>query len=650
MMADRPGKVGEAVGRGMGDAVGWCGGGSPARATTEEDGMAVRTEELGTASLGFPFNGAALSGSRLVVSSRNLVPARLAVYDLDTGEVRDGPEVPTGNGAWGLAAVGSTVFLGQAGTADGETVLYRYDLDADALSPVAPLDADYVWVLDASASGFVYGAAGGRDQVVQYDPRDGQLRDLGIAQPGDGLRALAVSGGSLVYGGRRDGAAFLRESRVGAFSEQREILPPELADHEFAYDVDAGPGAVAVGTQGPGSSAPAVAILSADGLGVERVVTLPAGDSLVDTVAVAEDAVYATARPRGALYRISRSSGELTELAVPVPGAETRELFVRGGEVVGVSAAERVWRWDVAGGSLSLVDLLSEGLTPGAEQGQSISAGGGTVAVGGNFGVQVRRVVDRETLRRPTPGEPKDQVVVGTERFLACYPTAQVLAGGLGLDDPLGVRVQLPPEQNRTVALHHDVATDLVCCGTASDARGGGALHVFAPSGDGLATYVDVVARDQFVSRIASADGLAFLAGGSGDPGLVAFDLRTRAEVWRIAPLGTALGTVTGLVPLGGRLHVLTQEGWYVVVDLAARSVVSVTRIGSSGGRMFAYGDRLTAVDRDALFDIDPATGARTDVVTDLAPFVFGNPFLAIDEQQARYVIRGTDLLRLAEE
>lgn len=610
--------------------------------------MAVRTEDLGPASLGFPFNGAALAGSRLVISSRNLVPPRLAVYDLDTGAVRQGPTVPTGNGAWGMTAVGDTVYLGQAGTARGEQVLYRYDLARDVLEPIAPLDADYLWSLAASGRGFVYGAAGGRDQVVLYDPRTGQVSDLGLVEEGVGLRAITVSDYDLVYGGSKGGRALLRTARIGALDQQRSILPGQLADHLTVYAVAAGFGAVAAGTRGPRSSRPGVAVLDARTLAPVRVALLGADEALVDTVAAAADAVYCTARPSGALYRVERPSGAVRRLAVPVPGAETRALFVRGGTVVGVSAAQRVWRWTVASAQLQVVDLLERGLPPGAEQAQSISAADGVVAVGGNFGVQLRRVSDRATRRYPMPGEPKDQVVVGQLRLLAVYPTAQVQAGLTPLETRFTRRVQLPVEQNRPVAIAFDPATRLVLVGTASDARGGGALHVFAPDGTGLATYVDVVARDQFVSRIASEDGLAFLGGGSASPTLVAFDLRTRAVKWRVE-LGTGISTVTGIVPLRGRVHVLTQDGWYLVVDRPTLSVVTRARIGSSGGRLLPYRDRLTGVDRSTLFEVDPGSGRRTDVLTGLDPQVFGNPFLAVGDDGARYLIRGTSLLRVVE-
>lgn len=611
--------------------------------------MAVRTQSLGPASLGFPFNGAALSGSRLVVSSRNLVPARLAVYDLDSGRGRNGPVVPTGNGAWGMVAVGGTVYLGQAGTAAGENVLYRYEISANRLTPIGPLDADYVWSLAASGRGFVYGAAGGPDRVILYDPRTGAVSDFGVTTPGDGLRAITVSDYDLVYGGSRGGRAFLRTARIGAPQQRRSILPPQLADHVIVYCVATGSGAVVAGTQGPGSIRPGVAVLDARTLSATRVARLGSDEALIDTIAVAADAVWATSRPSGALYRIDRGSGAVTRVVVPVAGAETRALFLRSGTVVGVSAAERVWRYTTATGRLELFDLPARGVTPGPEQGQSISSGGGTVAVGGNFGVQVRRVSDRATRRHPTPGEPKDQVIVRGERFLAVYPTAQIVAMGLDLGSAPVRRVQLPREQNRPVCMHHDARTDLICCGTASDTRGGGALHVFSPGGAGLRTFVDVIARDQFVSRISSEDGLAFLAGGSANPSLVAWDLAANRAKWRIDGLGEGIGTVTGVVPAFGRVHLLTQEGWWVVVDRPTLSVVSRTRIGPSGGRMLPYNGRLTAVDRTSLFDLDIITGQRTDILTGLNPVVFGNPFLALGGGVTRYVIRGTDLVRVDE-
>jgi len=603
-------------------------------------------DDLGTASLGFPLNGGAVAGTRLVVSSRNLVPPRLATVDLDTREVTAGPQVPTGNGAWALAAIDpQRVVLGMSG-ARGADVVYRYDLAAGTVTPLARLDVDFVWALEVEGT-TAYGI-GLPSVVFAVDIETGALRTLGLVDPAtETVRAFTRSGDQLVVGGVRANRAFLVAGVEGG--APRSVLPSALEAHELVYTAAAGPGLVAAGTQGPGSQGAAVALLDGASLAPVAVATLPAEEGTVDTVAVGPDAVWATARPSGALYRIDRVTGAAQRTAVPIPGSETRALAVRGDAVVGVGAAQRIWI--ARGGDVALVDLLDGGVQPGPEQSQSLSVAGGTAAVGGNFGLQVHRTADAATRRWFVPGEPKDQVVAGPTRHLAIYPVAQIWSAGLGLDDEPRLTAQLPVEQNRPVCLAHDAATDLLLCGTASDRRGGGALHLVTPGSGAVESFVDVIAPGEFVSRIAVADGTAYLAGGAASPALVEWDVRARAERWRVAPIAEAIGTVTGLVVLGRRAHVLTQEGFYAVVDLDARRTLSSTRIGADGGgRMLAFADRLTAVDRRALFDIAPATGARTDVVTGLDPVVFGNPFLAIGDDGLRYTIRSTSLVRVRDD
>lgn len=600
----------------------------------------VRTIELGPASLGFPLNGATLVGARLAFSSRNLVPPRLGVLDLDTGVARNGPVVPTGSGAWAMTTVGDQVVLAQSNPAPGDIVVFRYDPASGGLVPLAPLAVDYTWSLATLSATEVVAVTGRPTRVVAVDIRSGGVRDVGIARPDDGLRSVAVAGGRVLVGGARNGRTLLLAG-TGTGGDVRSVLPPALERPGPVYALGVGAGAVGV------AAADGLGLLDASTLAVLRTGELPGEETLVDTVAVSDQALWATARPSGGLYRLDRTTGAVRLVSVPLPGSETRALFVRGRDVIGVGAAERVWIWRADRQVLEVYDLLGRGITPAPEQAQSLSHGGGTIAVGGNFGLQVRPARGGPFRRHFVAGEPKDQIVVNGTRYLALYPVGELWAGPADLDTAPARVARFPAEQTRPVCLAWDRRTDVILCGTAATA-GGGALILFRPGAGIVGVRTDLLGPGEFVSRISAGEGVAYVAGGAGSPTMAALDLRTGAVRWRL-PLGNAISTVTGLVQVGRRLHGLTQDGWAFVVDLDAVTVVRRERIGTSGGRLIRHRLRLSGVDRSELFDLEPRSGRRTAVLAGLDPVVWGNPFLDGDGRSVRFVIRRTTLLRVEE-
>lgn len=607
--------------------------------------MPIELTDLGTATLGFPLNGGAIVGDRLVVSSRNLLPARLAVLDLATRSARQGPTIPTGSGAWALQALSNTrVAVGQS-NARGAQNLYVVELEGDSVTPIATFDVDYVWSMSRLPDGrLVLGTA--PDQVLVVDPATGAALDLGLVDPAaEGVRAVAVAGDQVVVGGRSPSGALLRAVGVDG-AGRREILPPELAGDSIVYALAVGAGRLVAGTRGPGNTAPALGLLDDASLEPVAVTRLDADETTFDAVAVTTDAVWATARPSGTLYRTGLDGGGLEEIATPVPASETRMLAAHQGRVWGVSAAEDVWVHDPAAGTTEVVSLLEEGIQAAPEKAQSLAVGGGTVSVGGNFGLQVRRVSDRVTLRHRVPGEPKCQLVVGATRYLGIYPVGELWSGPTDLETAPTRLARLGAEQNRPLSLAHDATTGLVCCGTSADRRGGGALHLHDPGAQTTESVLDPIAPDQFVSTITCEDGVAYLGGGAGAPSLVAWDLRERRETWRVA-LGGDLLPVTGIALHQGLVWALTQSGTLVAVDAAERRVRNRWDIAPRGGQIAPFGATLTAVDPDSLYDVAPATVARADVVRSLDSQIWGNPFLTVDGED-RYVIRGTSVLRVS--
>ena len=586
--------------------------------------------------------------------SRNLVPTRILAFDLTARTVTAEFAVPAGAGAWGLAPAGpDAVWIGLFG-APGVDNLYRLDLTTATLEPHAALANNYLWDLAVGDDGVVYVAAGEPYELRSYDPATGSVSTLLAAAPGETMRSVAVAGTTVFVGGSTPGSlAQLRAVDLGDGSVT-DVTPPDLVDHGIVYALAVGAGRLVAGTRGPGGRDPAVAALDLEDPGQVEVVLIT-GETLVDTLEVLDDGVvYATMRTSGGVARVDLSNGTVDRLATPVPFAENRGVFVWRDRLVGAAGNGTVWLVEPDGTGLETLDLVTEGLVePGPERPQSLAVAAGTAWSGGSFNFQSRSLADGATHRRFIPGEPKDLVVASGVLYLALYPggevwslptgdTAPAVEGG---GDGLAELVQFDPEQTRPYDAVHVPDRNLLLVSTAADFAGGGALQVVDLTARSVDTYVNPIATDQSVAALAVLGHLVFLGGGAATSELVAFDLDTRSEAWRLPePLP---GLITGLTVAGSHLHGFTSTGLHVVVDPAAQQVVHEAQLGTIGGRLITAGGTAYGVDYDTLWRFDPVTFAADAVVTGLASEVFGYPFLAADEDGTLFVIAGTDLARV---
>lgn len=617
----------------------------PPAAWAQAPPAGLRTENLGPASLSFPLVGAALVGDRLVLVSRNLEPTRVITYDLATGTVVAEAVVPTGLGAWGVAtAPDGTVVLGMFG-AQATTNLYRVDPVEGAVEPLGAVPAVYVWDLTVADDGTVYGVTDDPGGAFALDPASGAITDLGAVAADELPRSCTVVGDDVVIGGSRERLAMLRAVDRGT-GAVREILPAALADHGIVYTVEAGAGALVAATRGPGEVDPAVAILDAAVLDpAGATIAVLAGESVVDAVAVTADEAWVTARLSGTLWRVPRDGGEPTTVAQPIPLTEHRSLHVVGDRVVGVAGGGALWSVDPTSGDAELVDLVADGLVEGGpERPQSLAAGRGHVYAGGTFGFSARHVTTRRLERWYVPGEPKGLAIADSTVYLGLYPVAQLwaLPAGRGPD----LAAQLPVEQNRPLAVHHEPRRRWVLVGTAADRAGGGGLYVHERRTGALQEHRNPIDAVQRVAAITTTGDLAIL-GGTLDATVVGWDLDGRSVRWRLDQPVPDGGTVTGVAVTDGLLSVATATGWYLVLDPATGALVRERRIGDGGGGLVVAKGRVYGVDLDRLYRLDPATGEATVLLDGLGSLVWGNPFLAADERGDLYVVSGTDVLRV---
>lgn len=594
----------------------------------------MQLTSFGSAAPGFPVVGAAVAGPRVHLVSRNLAPTRVALVERPAGRVAGEWAVPTGDGAWGVAAIPGGVVLGQFG-ARGQDNVYRVREEVRAL---AALDVDYTWDLAVERPGRLVGVTG-PPGLYRVDAASGEVTTEPL--PVEGVRltrsVTATAAGVVIGGAGTDGALLaLLDGR-----DSRDLLPAGLAGHHDVYALAAAGGRVAVGTTGPDRRDPAVGLVDlADGTAVT--VTLP-GETLVDQLCVHRGTVYASVRPSGAVLAWTPGTPP-RRLAVPVPGAETRALALADDRLVGVSTTSEIFTVHPDDGEATVLDPREHGLGRHPERPQSVGAGGGAVVVGGSFTVHVHRPAAGAHRDEFVPGEPKDIAVVGSTAYLGVYPVAEVWALPLEAGAPR-LLARLPRAQLRPLSLAWDAAGGRLLVTTTDDA-GRGMLHLVDPDGGTATSLHDPLVAGEIAYGMAAAGGLAYLGGSGGSPSLGAFDLAERRLRWRTDGVVPDPGFVVGVAPVGGRVCCLSSRGWLAAVDRADGRLLAQHRIDDTGGRLRAVGGRLWAVTSRAAFAIDPdSLAVRAEVRLD--PEVFNYPPLATDETGALWTIRGRDLVRI---
>jgi hypothetical protein len=620
----------------------------------------ARTENLGLASRAFPVVGAQLVAGRMLLVSRNLTPSRLVSFDLATRRVGSGADVtiPAGVGAWGTArASDRLLYIGQFG-APGRGNLFAVDPAARPLAPVAvaALDANYIWDLSAAPDGTVYGVAArtdGSNFVFDYSPVTRLASDLGQLAAGEAGRSVASNETYLFYGGSSGSGALLRAMNRATRATVR-LFHTQIDRDRSVYTLERTGAILAAGTNAAGGGRAGLATLDLGTNAARFVRAGSEGDAgtarpkLIDAIAIAGRTVYFTARPSGRLYRYDLDANVTTALGTPVPRSETRGLFIHGAVLVGASAEGSVWTYDPRTRQRARYDLLGSGVAPGGELSQSIVADGTRVYVGGNFGVQARDVRTRATYRFFVPGEAKDMAVAEGRLYMAMYPVGELWSHTPGATTASPV-AQFPADQNRPTVIRSAADRRALFIGTASDARGGGAILRHDLATRQLAIRENPFGNVQSVTSLAYARGSVYLGGGSGEhPRIAAVDANTLAEQWRLDDPVPGGGAIVGMVERGGRLYGYTTRGFLVVVNLTSHAVESASRADTDGGgRMTLAGDAIYGVNEDTLRRFDPATGRSTVVASDLRGAHWGFPALAGEPGGAVYVIERTNVLRL---
>lgn len=622
--------------------------GGPQRGGPDGSCTPGEVRNLGPASEAAPIvTGRVVSGDAFTVT-RGVEPPRLARTDLDTGQVTETTELPTGSGAWASTVAGETLWVGTYNPAH----LYRYDTSTSELDKVAELAGEQ-FIMDAAAddSGRVYVGTYPSASVYQYDPATGEIRDYGSVAPGERyVRSIAVVGDTVYAGVGSHARLVALNTETG---ERTDLTPEELTGESFVYAMAANEDVVVAGTEPSGLLAIIDRSNPADYTIVET------GRKTVDAIKVSGRTVYFTTRSDGALWAYHRDTGELEELAVPSTGDETRTLTRRGNELIGFAGSGAVWQYNLESGDVQVTDLLEAGHPAAPEPPQSIHYAADSVFVGGHWSVTKHDPATGETYRFRAPGEPKAMESARGRVYAAMYPSAQIWRFDPTSPTPTTEYVAtIPNDQTRPRDMAFHPRLGVLAIGSQPDygVLGGSLSLLDVRTGD-LRSYRNII-KDQSISAVAVTprrDAIfvgSEIRGGIGsvpkadEAHVAAFDPETEELLWEVAPVPDA-PAINSMTLVDDRLVGVTTTGEAFALDPDTGDVLARADFGRQT-ELHNVDGTLYGVDVQRLSTIDPVNLTRTVLQGGLGSDWFTGPHLAADDVCGVYVLDGRDLTRVA--
>ncbi|MFD2082466.1 Outer membrane protein assembly factor BamB, contains PQQ-like beta-propeller repeat [Actinopolymorpha cephalotaxi] len=621
-------------------------GARPAHASAAAPQVAPTITDLGPASEVTVLNGSEPIGDRIYVNTGGVSPTVVGAYDPAQKRVTQRYTLPTGQGAWATTAVGADLYVGTYAPGD----LYRVDTTGTSVTKVADVRPDdFIWALDTSPDGKVYGGTYPRGRVFEYDPATGAKRDYGTAVPGEQyVRSIAVDD-TTIYAGVGAHAHLMAIDRVTGAG--RDILPPEFADRTFVATLALEDGLLAAGLSATGTM---LLIDTADPTHYE-VVQAP-NDSYITAITIdaANNDVYFGTRPSGTLYKYDRDTGSLTSLLVPYDGAYFGRIVLDGRVLRGILTSNVV-SYDLDTGEYDGVDITQAGMPPAPELAMAIATDGPRVYVSGKAGVQVHDLATGTSKRVFLPGEAKAMTPVRGQVWLSVYTLAYLFRMSPGAG-PVRVTT-LGNDQTRPLDATYSPSDGLLAVGTQPEyGRYGGALGLYDPVGGHLSVYRGVV-PDQSVRSVAIKDGTVFLGSsirnGLGttprapEAKLAAFDLASRSVTYELVPVPGAR-EIVDLVATGDRVYGVTDTGLMFEYDPRRRQVLRTAQVATGAPALVLVGRTIYGADIRHVFRVDRSTLATMTVVDDLHTESYSGAMIAAaPDGSALYALRGRNLVRI---
>lgn len=605
----------------------------------------IEQTNLGTAVAGLYINQMVVIGDTTYTISMRQDPPRFTGFDLSSGEVVVDAPLPTGAGSWQTTTVDGDVYFIVYGTDDTQDNLYRFDTASSELTGLGRLPTSS-YDLSSDADGTLYAAAEETGVVYTYETSTGERGQITYDDEGPNYsKSVAVTSDTLFVGTSglytdspgHPADLFAIDRDTGA---QSQLLPDtqgwEVAD---VYPVEASEQLVVAAAGSPAR------LLVASHDGADTTTVILDDESYIDAAeVVGDETVYFTGKARGTLYRYDVGSDQVTELATPIPRAPTRNLYLRGGTLIGVSQANTVWTYDLNTGELARFDLLAAGATGSPGEVFSLAATGGAAYAGGSNAVQVRDTDSGAVDRFILPGEPKDLASVDGAVYAAMYPYGELWRYEAG-DGPRPV-ADWDDDFNRPITIHRDRDEQRFLISTRNDLDQTGAVIVFDEIAD--TTTAQQPLGDELVLSMAGLRDTTFLGGGSGTLAAWNPDSGGSEPRWEMTPVPDG-GGITGLASFGGHVYGLTADGTFFAVEVASQTVEHTEQVLSGETGEVAFNEGFVyAVGKDQLLRVDPDNGyAVESIATDLGAQAFNIIPMTTGNDCAVYAPDGGELLQV---
>ncbi|MGV9763655.1 hypothetical protein [Micromonospora tulbaghiae] len=604
--------------------------------------------DLGPASRVLNFGNGLRVGNEIWFATRQIMPTRVAAYDLTERRITKTALIPGVPGLWGIDAVGTDLFV----SSYTPGLLFKVDTVTLAVTQVLDLDQEVGWSVKASPDGKVFVGTYPSARIWEYDPVTGHATDHGRMDPDDTYVRDLVATETTVYCGIGSHAGLVAYDR--GTGTRTDILPAALRGRTFGAVCHLAGDQLVVGI----SPTAEILVVDTRDHSSHQILSTP-GDSFVVGITSRGDEIFYTTRPSGSLYRFTL--GDTTPTLVGVPVAEASNVrigFLDDGRLWAVQGAGGII-YDLTTRTTEALDMSSPELAPTPERPMSLCHAGDRIVVGGTLGVQVVSTEPTpafDTYRVPFGGEAKDMDTWQGVTHMGVYTLARHLTLPVGGRTATEVaRVDPAQEQTRPTSLVVDRRRNLVLMATEPDyGRWEGAFTVF--DGPRSRSWRGIL-PDQTVQSLCPDPHGVFLGGsiinGYGTTPTTTraklgyFDYRTQRLSWLVEP--TADGVIVDLKLVGRVLVGVTGEGELFALDPRTRTVLWRVDVGAVGGKLAVIDERVFGTDGARLWTV--RAGRHEPSLTVLADGLgqswFGAPEVVTDGVRTLFTTRATNLIRV---
>jgi hypothetical protein len=623
--------------------------GSVERSGTAGKSSGLSVTDLGPASSVTSTNVAEQVGSDIWTATSGVSPVKIGAFNPTSGQVERTIDLPSGNGVWAMAHVGTDLYVATYEPGD----LYRIDTLTSELTKVANFGS-FIWSLAASPDGIIVAGTYPDAGVHSYTPETGEARSYGTVAPGEMyVRSIAVDEDT-IYAGIGSHAQLITVDRESG--DTTNVLPETFANRTFVATLALEGDQLAAGLSPTGT----MVVFDTDDFSAEpRVVQAPGADQFVTAIShdPASDDIYFGTRASGTLYRVEAGSSVPEALGQPYDGAYFNRILFDGDQLR-ASLTSQIVAFDRATRKFSGVDLGQAGLPPAPELANQIAATDDSVLVSGKAGIQVHDLATGTSSRPFLPGAAKTMTPIADEVYLGVYTLARLWSmksDGANLRE-LG---QIENEQTRPTDAWYDEESGRLLITTEADyGKLEGALATYDIAADELTVNRGIVPR-QSIQSVAVKDGIAYLGSATRnslgttpiekEATVSRVDLTTGAVLDQFVPVPGAQ-LVYDLMPHQGRIYGTTEKGDLFVLDPSGRTVIATTKIGDGAATLVGARGGLYGTDGTRIFQVTGTSDVKVTTVLDgLAAQTFTPGLIAASPDGGTlYTIKERNLIAVA--